>query len=139
MGRWVAQFGRVAVRDGPAVHLPVEEGLEATGKAKWRQHIDQDITTAPALDNHDTLYIGAHHNSLYALDAKTGSKLWSFQTGAGHRGSAISYSVNGRQYIATPTGWGSIAGNGLGRAAVEGPAPRGGSALIVFALPEDAK
>ena len=33
------------------------------------------------------------------------------QTGAGNRGSAISYAVNGRQYIATPTGWqGSLIG-----------------------------
>jgi hypothetical protein len=46
----------------------------------------------------------------FALDARDGRKLWSFQTGAGHRGAAITYSVNARQYIATPTGWGSIIG-----------------------------
>ena len=31
-----------------------------------------------------------------------------FQTGSGHRGGPISYAVNGRQYIATPSGWGSF-------------------------------
>ncbi len=54
----------------------------------------------------------------------------------GNRGSAISYSVGGRQYIATPTGWQqAITGAQL--------APlfpdqnwRAGSTLIVFALPE---
>jgi alcohol dehydrogenase (cytochrome c) len=73
------------------------------------------------------------------LDARTGNKLWSYQTGAGNRGSAVSYSIGGRQYIATPTGWQqAITGAQL--------APlfpdehwRGGSTLVVFALPEAAK
>ena len=65
-------------------------------------------------------------------------KLWSFQTGGGHRGSAISYSVNGRQYIATPTGWGSIAGRALVAIWPEAETFRAGSTLMVFALPEGA-
>ena len=42
-------------------------------------------------------------------------KLWSFPTGSGHRGSTISYSVNGRQYIATPSGWGSAVSGLMGQ------------------------
>ncbi len=44
------------------------------------------------------------------------AKVWSFQTGAGNRGSPISYSVNSRQYVATPTGWqGSLVGGAARR------------------------
>ncbi|MGD1093308.1 MAG: quinonprotein alcohol dehydrogenase, partial [Bryobacteraceae bacterium] len=75
-----------------------------------------------------------------ALDARTGKKLWSFQTGAGHRGSSVTYSVNGRQFVATPTGWGSIAGSmAAGLLPAEADKFRSGSALVVFALPETAK
>ena len=71
--------------------------------------------------------------------ARTGDKSWSFQTGAGHRGSAISYSVNGRQYIATPTGWqGNIMGSVAAAMFLEASF-RLGSTLLVFALPEVSK
>ncbi|MBX5455032.1 MAG: PQQ-binding-like beta-propeller repeat protein [Acidobacteriia bacterium] len=47
-----------------------------------------------------------------ALDAKTGEKLWSHNDGLGHHGGVISYAVNGKQYIAVVTGWGShVSGN----------------------------
>jgi hypothetical protein len=32
------------------------------------------------------------------------------QTAAGHRGSAVTSAIGGRQYVAEPTGWGSFAG-----------------------------
>ena len=44
--------------------------------------------------------------------------------------------MKGRQYIATPTGWGSIAGRALGSIWPEADTFRGGSTLMVFALPE---
>jgi alcohol dehydrogenase (cytochrome c) len=82
---------------------------------------------------------GDPEGDFFALDARTGKKLWNFQTGAGHRGSAISYSVNGRQYIATPTGWGSIIGRVMLDVFLEATNVRGGSTLVVFALPEGVR
>jgi PQQ-dependent dehydrogenase (methanol/ethanol family) len=38
--------------------------------------------------------------SLVALDARTGSKLWHYQTGGEIRSSPISYEVDGKQYVA---------------------------------------
>jgi len=84
----------------------------------------------------DLLFTGDPEGFFFALDARTGNKLWSFQTGSGNRGSSISYSVNGRQYIATPTGWGSLVGNGVGNLWPEAASFRTGSTLMVFALPE---
>ena len=65
----------------------------------------------------------------------TGRKLWSFQTGSGHRGSAITYSVAGRQFIATPSGWGSAVAGILPQLWPETEDFRAGSTLFVFALP----
>src|SRR5580704_1158278 len=87
----------------------------------------------------DLLFTGDLEGHFFALDNRTGKKLWSFQTGAGHRGSSVAYSVNGRQYIATPTGWGSIAANMSAGLFPNSDRFRGGSTVMVFALPEAGK
>jgi len=43
---------------------------------------------------------------LWALDAETGKKIWSFNVGAQSANSAMSYSVGGKQYIAVALGGG---------------------------------
>ncbi|MGH8174831.1 MAG: hypothetical protein ACREV5_01050 [Steroidobacter sp.] len=40
-----------------------------------------------------------------ALDAKTGKLLWLFRTGSGTHSNPMTYSVDGKQYVAVPTGW----------------------------------
>ena len=52
---------------------------------------------------------------LDALDAKTGEKLWSHNDGVGHDGGIISYAVNGKQYIAVTTGWGTYVSQNLAK------------------------
>jgi len=39
-----------------------------------------------------------------AMDARTGKLLWQFQTGSGIIGSPITYELDGRQYLAVPSG-----------------------------------
>jgi alcohol dehydrogenase (cytochrome c) len=88
----------------------------------------------------DLILTGDPEGNFFALDARTGARLWSFPTGAGHRGSAVAYAVNGRQYIATPTGWqASITGPMTAALFPEGQTWRNGSTLVVFALPEASK
>jgi len=84
----------------------------------------------------DLVFSGDVLGDFFALDANTGVRLWHFATGAGHRGSAISYAVNGRQFIATPTGMSSIRSGFLRRFATPGTEFRNGSTLVVFSLPE---
>jgi alcohol dehydrogenase (cytochrome c) len=71
---------------------------------------------------------------IHAYDDMTGSELWSFNTGSGIRGGPISYSAGGKQYVAVPSGLGSLV-MGLYPALWPevGDFP-GGAALIVFAL-----
>ena len=59
--------------------------------------------------------------------------LWRYQTGSGIHGSPITYAVDGRQYVAVPSGWGGWL---PGFAPELYGAPRG-SALFVFALPQE--
>src|SRR5262249_35243866 len=81
-----------------------------TGTRKWTFPVKTWILASVLATAGDLVFTGAPEGDFFALDARTGERLWSFQTGAGHRGSAVTYSIGGRQYIATPTGWGSIVG-----------------------------
>jgi len=53
------------------------------------------------------VFVPGADGMLDALDAKTGQKLWSHNDGIGHDGGIISYTANGKQYIAVTTGWGT--------------------------------
>lgn len=76
------------------------------------------------------MFAGLATGEFAALDARTGALLWKFQTGSGIHGSPMTYSVNGKQYVAVPSGWGGW---------MKGYAPQlyganRGNALFVFAL-----
>jgi alcohol dehydrogenase (cytochrome c) len=60
--------------------------------------------------------------------------LWSYQTGSGIRAEPISYSLDGRQYIAIPSGMGGAVGGYTGAGAPWLKNYRGGDTLFVFAL-----
>jgi alcohol dehydrogenase (cytochrome c) len=80
----------------------------------------------------DLVFAGEPTGEFNALDARTGELLWQFQTGSGHHSNPVTYSVDGRQYVAVPVGWGAW---------VEGflPGMLGaphGDALFAFALAE---
>ena len=59
-----------------------------------------------------------------ALDAKSGDVLYRFNTGGSIGGGAITYALDGKQYVATPSGTVSAFFGGSGLPAV-----------VVFALP----
>ena len=110
-----------------------------TGKRAWTYPYKNVLFASLLATAGDLVFTGDPEGFFFALDAKTGTKLWSFQTGAGHRGSAVTYSVNGKQYVATPTGWGSIAASMVRGLLHDSNRFRNGSALVVFALPEGTK
>ncbi len=107
-----------------------------TGKRQWAYNYPYYLLASVLATAGDLVFSGDPEGNFFALDARTGAKLWSFPTGAGHRGSSVSYAVNGRQYIATPSGWGSLVGRSSKSIWPEAPEFRGGSTLFVFALPE---
>jgi alcohol dehydrogenase (cytochrome c) len=129
------------------LHLPPDRStyghLDAwdplTGKRVWSVPSKYPLLASVLSTAGDLVFTGDPEGNYFALDARDGKKLWSYQTGAGHRGSAISYSVDGRQYIATPTGWQQSETGGFVASVFPDHTFRGGSTLIVFALPEGIK
>ena len=73
-------------------------------------------------------------NFARSYDLESGKELWRFNAGSGARGGPVSYAVNGKQYIAIPTGLGSHAPGFLTGAFPQIRDLPGGSALIVFSL-----
>ena len=71
-----------------------------------------------------------------ALDETTGKVLWQVRTNNMVNSFPITYSVNGKQYIAVAAGSGSGLARSLGTLVPEMRNPDGGSTLWVFALPE---
>jgi alcohol dehydrogenase (cytochrome c) len=77
------------------------------------------------------VFIGDLDRYFKAFDVKTGELLWQTRLGAPLHGYPISYAVDGKQYIAVPTGIGVF----RAMTAVVSPEiyqPTGGEALYVF-------
>ena len=118
-------------------HLDAYDPL--SGKRQWSYPYKNLLLASLLTTAGDLIFTGDPEGLFFALDARTGKKVWSFQTGAGHRGSAVTYSVKGRQYIATPTGFGSVAASMTADLFADSDKFRGGSAVMVFALPEGSR
>jgi alcohol dehydrogenase (cytochrome c) len=62
------------------------------------------------------VFVGHPDGTLRAYDAKTGKQLWQWQTGYGADAPAITYDVNGVQYVAIAAGGNSLAHSANGDA-----------------------
>ncbi len=107
-----------------------------TGERHWRYEHKYPLLASQLATAGGLLFTGDATGKFFALDTKTGEELWSFRTGSGHRGSAVTYSVDGRQYIATPSGWGSALAGLTTQLWPETADLPSGSSIFVFALPE---
>ena len=122
--------------DGRAYgHLGAYDPL--TGERKWRIEHKYPLLASQLATGGGLIFSGDAEGRFFALDAETGTELWSFRTGSGHRGSAVTYSVDGRQYIATPSGWGSALAGVMSQVWPETVHLPSGSSVFVFAVPEE--
>ena len=75
-----------------------------TGDIKW----EYKFTAAPWAGNLSTaggvVFTGDIDGNFIALDAHTGKALWHFQLGAGINAAAMTYSIEGKQYVIIPSG-----------------------------------
>jgi len=103
-----------------------------SGEEKWRWNNEYPMCASTLATAGGLVFQGTPTGEFIALDAETGEQLWSFQCGSGHHSSPSTYEVDGRQFIAVPTGWGGW---------IEGFLPgllgaQAGDAMFAFALPE---
>jgi alcohol dehydrogenase (cytochrome c) len=108
-----------------------------TGEKKWTVKAPSPFTSGVLTTGGGLVFAGTPEGEFKAFDAKSGRQLWSYQTGSGIVGSPIAFAIDGKQYIAVPSGWGGWTGWATwgGR----GGAPhlkdnRKGGYLTVFAL-----
>jgi alcohol dehydrogenase (cytochrome c) len=81
------------------------------------------------------LFNGGLDHYLRALDADTGQVVWQTRLPSQTVGGAITYSINGRQYIAIAAGGGAVAGTQFSMTP-EADMSSGNNAIYVFALPQ---
>jgi alcohol dehydrogenase (cytochrome c) len=134
-----ASYGKSALLPGKTPYIAAFDPL--TGARKWT-----DPTVGPNLSSllatgGDLIFGGDVLGDVWALDAISGAKLWSFKVGSGVSGIPISYSVNDRQYVAVGVGvnaYGLALAMDMLTAAQKAQMPPVGSTLYVFALPAQA-
>ena len=106
-----------------------------TMEIKWRVEQQALFLSGAVSTDGGVLFIGDLDRRFQALEAETGQLLWSTRLPAPAHGYPITYTAEGRQYVAIP------AGIGVFRAltAVVFPdiyQPSDGQGLFVFSLPE---
>jgi len=69
---------------------------------------DAIVFSSPAIGSDGTIYVGSHDKKLYAINGKSGVKLWEFETG-GSVDSSLVIGSDGTVYV----GGGGLGGNKL--------------------------
>ncbi|MEP7207168.1 MAG: PQQ-binding-like beta-propeller repeat protein [Casimicrobiaceae bacterium] len=94
-----------------------------TGKVAWGVKTPQPLIGGVLATAGDLVFNGEANGWFKAFDAQSGKELWRYNCGAGVNAPAVSYTVNGKQYVAVAAG-----GNN------QIDAKRGNS-VFVFAVP----
>jgi alcohol dehydrogenase (cytochrome c) len=97
-----------------------------TGKRAWQVKTDQPMIGGALATAGNLVFTGEGNGHFNAYDARTGKSLWSFTAGAGCNAPPVTYTVDGKQYIAVACGGNYQLGYPLG------------DAVLVFALPGSA-
>ena len=112
--------------------------MDVSGEVLWshRQrtpYISAALTTAGGV-----VFVGTFDRQAYAYDVKTGEQLWEIRLPTSVQGFPVTYAVNGKQYVAIPTGIGGGSWTTIPRELTpEVRRPNAGNGLFVFALPDE--
>lgn len=107
-----------------------------TGKTVWKQRQRAPQTTGVLATAGGVVFAGALDRRYSAYDAASGKKLWSVGLPEVPNGTPITYSINGRQYVALIAGYGSPSTTTWPGLVPEITLPSArSSAVFVFALP----
>lgn len=75
-----------------------------TGKIAWEANTPQPLMGGTLATGGGLVFNGEGNGWFKAFDAKNGKELWKFNCGAGVNSPAVSYTVNGKQYVAVAAG-----------------------------------
>jgi alcohol dehydrogenase (cytochrome c) len=108
-----------------------------TGKIKWDVATRSPMVAGVLATAGGLVFTGDAEGYFTAYDADDGKALWNFQCGSGHHASPITYTLEGRQYIAVCVGWGGWTAGFAGDGAPWLRNARKGNSVFVFALPKE--
>lgn len=109
------------------------------GKIRWEVATRSPMVAGVLVTAGGLVFTGDAEGYFTAYDAATGKDLWTFQCGSGHHSGPITYSLDGRQYVAVCVGWGGWTAGFAGDGAPWLRNARRGNTLFVFALPDEKK
>jgi alcohol dehydrogenase (cytochrome c) len=112
-----------------------------SGRLLWVKRQRAPFNTSALTTAGGLVFVGDWNRYVHAYDVDGGKELWQTRLNTSAQGFPITYSVNGRQFIAVPVGVGA-ASWGTSIPIVLAPDVKrpvgGGNALYVFALPEES-
>ena len=82
-----------------------------TGKVVWQYKSDEPMLGGVLTTGGNLVFAGEMNGDFDAFNATSGQKLWHLNLGSGVNAPAITYRVNGRQYIAVAAGGNAANGN----------------------------
>ncbi|MBI3628364.1 MAG: PQQ-binding-like beta-propeller repeat protein, partial [Candidatus Rokubacteria bacterium] len=105
-----------------------------TGVRRWSVNYKYPPLSGVLSTAGDIVINGDVEGVVRAYDSETGAELWNFRTGSGIRGGPISYAAGGKQYIAVPSGLGSLVMGLYPHIWPEAADFPAGAAMVVFTL-----
>ena len=118
-----------ATKDKPAVpyyvFAPTQEDrwgtlsavdLTNNGKLAWQVKTDQPLVGGVLATSGSLVFTGEGNGDFAAFNSSTGERLWQFNCGAGVNAPPMSFSIDGKQYIAVAAGGSKIWGYPTGDA-----------------------
>lgn len=78
----------------------------ATGRPAWEIRSEWPVVSNVLATGGGLVFWAEADGTFHAVDADTGRRLWRWKAQTGIRGGAMTYQVDGVQYVALPVGWG---------------------------------
>jgi alcohol dehydrogenase (cytochrome c) len=131
-----ADFEGPVAPPGGEVYGHLDARDPVTGAKKWEVRFPEPPIASLLSTGGNLVFVPDARGVIHAYNAETGAELWSHSDGIGHQGGIISYSANGKQYIAVTAGFGGMLTDGWGTTfgGVFKSMPRDDGALIVYSL-----